>query len=91
MSKAVLVTGICGGIGRGIARVFSQAGYKVYGIDIQEKPVDSCDHFIQLDLNLYCSDEQGCGARWNYSGFMGIDAINDEAEEHLKKLRRKEQ
>lgn len=44
-----------------------------------------------LSTNLYCSDSKGCGARWNYSGFIGLEAINDEAEECLKHMRLEEQ
>jgi NAD(P)-dependent dehydrogenase (short-subunit alcohol dehydrogenase family) len=51
VTKNVIITGACGGIGRGAARAFQRAGWYVIGID-QTDPVDDLevDEFVSADL-----------------------------------------
>ena len=37
--KSVIVTGVCGGIGRATARCLAEAGWRVYGIDIERSKI----------------------------------------------------
>jgi NAD(P)-dependent dehydrogenase (short-subunit alcohol dehydrogenase family) len=56
--KSVLITGIKGGIGSALAFKFHQAGYRVFGLDIQKnEPLDHME-FFQVDLNKFCNDEE---------------------------------
>ncbi len=57
MSKSIFITGSSGGIGRGIATYFKDKGYQVIGLDIMADGANELDFFIQLDLNLFCVDE----------------------------------
>lgn len=56
MSKTVLVTGVLGGIGGGLAKTFSENGYNVVGLDVKNAPSRYCDKFIQFDILLYCTE-----------------------------------
>ena len=53
MDKVVLITGVFGGIGYATARVFSNAGWRVIGVDRQVKEDDEgfLDYFIQKDIS----------------------------------------
>ena len=55
MKKAVLVTGVNGGIGSEIARHFMQHDYAVFGTDIQSKPSVDLTHFWSLDVSKLVS------------------------------------
>jgi gluconate 5-dehydrogenase len=57
MKKNVLITGVSGGIGQGLAQEFKDAGYFVIGLDVINHQSDFCHDFIQFDLHLFCSDE----------------------------------
>ena len=57
MKKKVIITGVLGGIGVGLARAFKDEGYFVIGMDLKNKEPNFCDLFIQFDLNKYCSNE----------------------------------
>ncbi len=49
--KAVLITGVSGGIGRATAFLFKKEGYYVYGTDkVDFCGYDECDKFIKIDL-----------------------------------------
>lgn len=52
MQKAVLVTGVNGGIGSAIAQHFMQHDYAVFGIDIQPEPSVELAHYWSLDLSM---------------------------------------
>jgi NAD(P)-dependent dehydrogenase (short-subunit alcohol dehydrogenase family) len=58
MQKKVLITGVLGGIGNGLAKTFKEAGYYVIGMDIKDSPSAYCDHFYNFDINRFCMDEQ---------------------------------
>ncbi len=58
MQKKVVITGVLGGIGSGLAKAFKEQGYFVIGLDIKETSPDFCDLFIHFDLNKYCANEQ---------------------------------
>lgn len=56
--KACLVTGAAGGIGRALARTFSDAGYHVIATDIVESPGGiACASYIPGDLVKFVRDE----------------------------------
>lgn len=57
MAKKVIVTGVLGGIGSGLAKAFKENGYYVIGLDVKDAPSAYCDQFIQFDLHAFCSDE----------------------------------
>lgn len=56
MQRAVIITGVLGGIGSGLAKAFKEQGYRVIGLDVRNSQSAYCDLFIQFDLNLYCSE-----------------------------------
>jgi NAD(P)-dependent dehydrogenase (short-subunit alcohol dehydrogenase family) len=58
MQKKVVITGVLGGIGTGLAKAFKENGYFVIGLDIKNTPSEYCDKFIQFDINRYCNDAQ---------------------------------
>jgi NAD(P)-dependent dehydrogenase (short-subunit alcohol dehydrogenase family) len=58
MAKKVIVTGVLGGIGSGLAKAFKENGYHVIGLDVKNAPSEYCDQFIQFDLHAFCSDAQ---------------------------------
>ena len=50
-TKVVVITGACGGIGRGAATAFRRAGWHVIGIDQSDRDAGvEVDEFIQADL-----------------------------------------
>lgn len=56
MQKTVLITGVLGGIGSGLAKAFCESNYQVVGLDIKGGSSEHCHKIIQFDLNRYCSD-----------------------------------
>jgi NAD(P)-dependent dehydrogenase (short-subunit alcohol dehydrogenase family) len=56
--KKVLITGVLGGIGSALALAFREAGYYVYGLDIQESEHHQADRLIQFDLHQYCTSDE---------------------------------
>lgn len=58
MSKLVIVTGSSGAIGRAICEAFSEAGYKIVGMDKSVSTVGVCDHFLQMDLERLVADDE---------------------------------
>jgi NAD(P)-dependent dehydrogenase (short-subunit alcohol dehydrogenase family) len=51
MKPVVLITGVAGGIGRETARVFSENGWYVIGIDRQDFSTPYVDRFIAADIS----------------------------------------
>lgn len=52
MKRSVLITGVSGGIGSATAHIFSEAGWRVIGVDLQPTgAVKGVDHFIQGDIS----------------------------------------
>jgi UDP-glucose-4-epimerase GalE len=51
MSKSVLITGVAGFIGSHTAKVFKEAGYKVFGIDWHTHRPESCQYIDQLFID----------------------------------------
>ena len=47
MQKKVIITGVLGGIGSGLAKAFKEDGYYVIGLDIKPQKPNECDLFIQ--------------------------------------------
>lgn len=56
MQKKVVITGVLGGIGSGLAKAFKEQGYYVIGLDIKEQAPGFCDKFIQFDIRKFCED-----------------------------------
>jgi NAD(P)-dependent dehydrogenase (short-subunit alcohol dehydrogenase family) len=56
MSKKVLITGVLGGIGSGLAKAFKENGYHVTGLDIKKENCPYCDLLIHFDLNRFCNE-----------------------------------
>lgn len=57
--KACLITGAAGGIGRALARTFSDAGYHVIATDIVELPGEiACASYIPGDLVKFVRDQR---------------------------------
>lgn len=54
--KAVVITGVLGGIGSQLAKTFKENGYHVIGLDINDAAPETCDLFFKFDLHKYCSD-----------------------------------
>jgi gluconate 5-dehydrogenase len=56
LEKTVVITGVLGGIGCGLAKTFHANNYKVIGLDIKDCASPYCDKYIQFDINSYCTD-----------------------------------
>ena len=56
--KKVLITGVLGGIGSALALAFREAGFYVYGLDIQNSERHEADRLIQFDLHKFSTDEE---------------------------------
>jgi NAD(P)-dependent dehydrogenase (short-subunit alcohol dehydrogenase family) len=57
MIKSILITGVKGGIGAAIAKVFREHNYYVYGMDKREEGnIEHIDRFINFDLHRYVRD-----------------------------------
>lgn len=57
MTKRVIITGVLGGIGSGLAKSFREAGYFVVGLDVRNSQPEHCDLFINFDLHRFCVDD----------------------------------
>jgi NAD(P)-dependent dehydrogenase (short-subunit alcohol dehydrogenase family) len=56
MQKTVIITGVLGGIGRGLAKTFQENQYRVVGLDVRNETSEHSDLFIRFDLRKYCTD-----------------------------------
>lgn len=52
----VIITGICGGIGREIAKKYKELGWYIIGIDISNKNIPVCDDYLNQDISTI----EGC-------------------------------
>lgn len=81
--RRVVVTGVCGGIGRATAAAFAGRGWRVIGVDCRPRPADlAVDRFETADLGADCavaalferlSDEGSLDALVNNAA-IGLDA-----------------
>lgn len=56
MTRSVVITGVAGGLGRGLAEAFSSAGWFVIGIDRRlDSSLDHVDRFEHVDLSSSAS------------------------------------
>ncbi len=87
--KAVLITGVLGGIGSALAVAFKNEGYYVYGLDIRSDDKFNCDLFLQFDIASFCSD-QDYRRKWEEIFEVKIDTldvlINNAAVQKLDRL-----
>lgn len=58
MKRAVLITGIAGGIGQALGRAYRDAGYFVVGTGREGADTDVCDAFVPVDLNRLAMDDR---------------------------------
>lgn len=49
--KVVLITGVAGGIGNAMAKLFNKAGWHVIGVDLHQESVEKYYRFIQADVS----------------------------------------
>ena len=57
MSRSVMITGVLGGIGQGIAKVFAESGYHVIGIDVKSGS-HAYGEVFQMDIGRFAEDAQ---------------------------------
>ena len=75
--KIVIITGACGGIGRGTATAFRRAGWHVIGIDQSDRDAGvEVDEFIQADL---ASDKGVATIRHQLGHVDQLDALVNNA------------
>lgn len=59
MNKVALITGVAGGIGSATARVFSEAGWRVIGVDMRQADcLRVVHHFIHADISDIAASER---------------------------------
>ncbi|MDW3097606.1 MAG: SDR family oxidoreductase [Alphaproteobacteria bacterium] len=85
--RTVAITGVSGGIGQAMGRVFREASFRVIGIDAIEAPLGTCDHFISADLAQVGRGEQAAQALADQIGEACNQTlntlINNAAVQHL--------
>ncbi len=58
MKKWVVITGAAGGIGKVVAKMFTNTGYEVIATDCVSRPKDLiCNHYLKVDLSRTVNDE----------------------------------
>lgn len=87
--KKILITGVLGGIGRAIGKMFREQGYFVYGLDVRNEPADFVDQLIVFDINQFCYNED-YRATWTEYFNVSIPSldvlVNNAAVQILDKL-----
>ena len=77
MTKTVVITGACGGIGRGATHAFRAAGWYVIGVDRTPAPGDlDVDRFVRADL---AADGGVVGIRDELQDLTSLDALVNNA------------
>lgn len=93
----VLITGVCGGIGKAVAEYFLDKGAFVYAFDLGEKPIENKCFYYQkadvTDVNLlndlkekYLLDGVSFDAIINIAGIFIIDSFIEAPFEQLQKI-----
>jgi NAD(P)-dependent dehydrogenase (short-subunit alcohol dehydrogenase family) len=52
--KKIFITGILGGIGATLGKVFQENGFYVYGADVRASKNAPCNEFFQFDIHRFC-------------------------------------
>lgn len=81
--RIIVITGVCGGIGKACAKLFSQNDWQVIGTDIKENKIKSIDTFIQVDS----SQPEALKTAYDNikTEFGRIDALANNAAIHIYK------
>lgn len=91
-TKAVIITGACGGIGRALVHAYSEAGYYVLATDSQEAlPEFSAVKFFRIDLretveDLKAREKYLAALRSELVGYQLIALVNNAAEQIIKPI-----
>lgn len=94
--KTVLVTGVCGGMGRAICRRLLEKGYQVYGLDYKEGELPEGLHFVRCDV----TDEQSVASAFervrvsagsldaivHTAGIYDLDSLLEMEEERFRRI-----
>jgi len=83
-SRAVLVTGAAGGIGRALVEVYAEAGWRVIATDCRAAAASGAQTFISADLEAIVSDDAalesfGCAVREALEGSPLSVLVNNAA------------
>ncbi|MDI9880062.1 SDR family NAD(P)-dependent oxidoreductase [Flectobacillus longus] len=87
--KCILITGVLGGIGSAIAKMFKENDYYVYGLDIRHAEVDFLDKLLVFDLHKFCTNSE---YREQYKAYLDSELprldvlVNNAAVQLLDKL-----
>ena len=86
--RAALITGLAGGIGGALGRVFREAGYRVVGLGRSHPGAEVCDAFVEADLAVLGRDEAAVTALWPQveqalDGAPLAVLVNNAAVQHL--------
>lgn len=93
--KNILITGVCGGMGRAVAKRFAEAGFRVFGIDCRP----SCDlpiDYFSADITNAASVEEvrtkisakteKLDAILHFAGIYNLDSLIEIGEEEFVKI-----
>jgi NAD(P)-dependent dehydrogenase (short-subunit alcohol dehydrogenase family) len=58
--KTILITGSNGAIGQGLCQSFTENGWRVIGIDLEENSKGNTGAYLSINLNLLCTDINYC-------------------------------
>lgn len=86
--RAALITGLAGGIGVALGRVFRQAGHRVVGLGRSAPAEGVCDAFVEADLAVLGRDEAALAELWPrvetaLDGVPLTVLVNNAAVQHL--------
>ncbi|MBQ9482205.1 MAG: SDR family NAD(P)-dependent oxidoreductase [Clostridia bacterium] len=92
--KNILISGVCGGMGNAAAKLFSENGYAVYGIDI----CDSCEingvNYAKADLSasdgMKTAKEKFSGLKFcaiiHFAGIYNMDSLIEMPDADFEKI-----